>query len=664
MRFQEITLHNVGVYQGRQVIDLSSTSVDKPVLLFGGLNGGGKTTFLEAIQLALYGKLAQTARRGSRAYEDYLLELTNRAVSPEEGAAITLVFEESEGSERHEYTLVRTWRVKGKGFRESVEVYVDGGYSPALSENWEEEVERFLPQRLCNLFFFDGEQIEALAEPSRTTSILRTAISSLLGLELVDQLQADLTAVERKKRRQNASPGSDDEIRRLEEQRAAAMQRLEFLQSDSIAKHADLQAAKQRLSKAEADFEARGGSLFERSQDLEKQKTELELRLRSHEGDLRELASGVLPLALVKDQLVALQGKAESDSEARSASVAVQLLSASDAALLEDLKSKIHDHKVINTLESSLAARREGLHETAGNKASGLALDEPAKDQLNGLLQGERLDKSIGKVEQVKQDLDELSEALTKIEREIARIPDEGALHDIIEARADAKVKLEYAEAQYQESKNAWESCRQGLDTLDEQLAKTYENIELNSQRDELDGRIVDRAVQIREVMTSFKKRVLEKHVARLESLILESYQCLLRKTGLIRGVEIDPDSLTLNLRGIHGEVVQPRHLSAGERQLLATSILWGLAKASGRSLPIVIDTPLGRLDSSHRTNLVENYFPNASHQVILLSTDEEIDGRYLKKLKPHLAACYELSYDDETGGTNVVEGYFEETAA
>jgi DNA sulfur modification protein DndD len=72
-----------------------------------------------------------------------------------------------------------------------------------------------------------------------------------------------------------------------------------------------------------------------------------------------------------------------------------------------------------------------------------------------------------------------------------------------------------------------------------------------------------------------------------------------------------------------------------------------------------VIDTPLGRLDASHRSNLIERYFPNASHQVLLLSTDEEIDEKYYEKLKPWVGRSYLLEFDDSIGATRVKPGYF-----
>jgi DNA sulfur modification protein DndD len=87
--------------------------------------------------------------------------------------------------------------------------------------------------------------------------------------------------------------------------------------------------------------------------------------------------------------------------------------------------------------------------------------------------------------------------------------------------------------------------------------------------------------------------------------------------------------------------------------------MLWALARTSGRALPMIIDTPLARLDSEHRTALVERYFPAASHQVIVLSTDTEVDDHLLDRLAPSVSHAYRLDYEPDKRSTVVVPGYF-----
>jgi len=166
-------------------------------------------------------------------------------------------------------------------------------------------------------------------------------------------------------------------------------------------------------------------------------------------------------------------------------------------------------------------------------------------------------------------------------------------------------------------------------------------------------------AAKVRETMRQFRIRVLERKIKQIEGLILESFQQLLRKKELVTSIKIDPETYRMTLFGGNGQELHADRLSAGERQLLAVSTLWGLARASGRPLPTIIDTPLGRLDSLHRANLVENYFPYASHQVIILSTDEEIGGKHLATLRPRISRTFELSYSQKTRSTEVVPGYF-----
>ena len=140
---------------------------------------------------------------------------------------------------------------------------------------------------------------------------------------------------------------------------------------------------------------------------------------------------------------------------------------------------------------------------------------------------------------------------------------------------------------------------------------------------------------------------------------MLESFQKLLRKTELVKALSIDSSTFEASLTGRDGKSLPFDRLSAGERQLLATSMLWGLARASGRPIPTIIDTPLGRLDSEHRSHLIERYFPNASHQVLLLSTDEEISNDYLEALRPAITRSYLLDHDETKGSTSIKEGYF-----
>ena len=107
------------------------------------------------------------------------------------------------------------------------------------------------------------------------------------------------------------------------------------------------------------------------------------------------------------------------------------------------------------------------------------------------------------------------------------------------------------------------------------------------------------------------------------------------------------------------GNALPRQRLSEGEKQIFAVAMLWGLARASARPLPAVIDTPMARLAATHRENLVERYFPNASHQVLVFSTDTEVDRHYYELLLPAVSRAYHLRYSEQERVTVGEEGYF-----
>ena len=148
-------------------------------------------------------------------------------------------------------------------------------------------------------------------------------------------------------------------------------------------------------------------------------------------------------------------------------------------------------------------------------------------------------------------------------------------------------------------------------------------------------------------------------NISLIEVAILEKLNILLGKENLITDLRVNPETLELKVSTGNEIDFSVDRLSAGERQILAVATLWGLSSVAGHPLPLVIDTPLGRLDSEHRKRLVENYFPNASAQVIILSTDEEIVEELHQLLEESISLEYIIEYNDETSSSAIRPGYF-----
>ena len=159
--------------------------------------------------------------------------------------------------------------------------------------------------------------------------------------------------------------------------------------------------------------------------------------------------------------------------------------------------------------------------------------------------------------------------------------------------------------------------------------------------------------------MNEFMKRLQSQKVEKLEANIAKCFKYLAQKEAIITSIAIDPVTLDITLRDYNGGVLLKEQLSAGEKQMFAISIIWGLALSSGYKLPVIIDTPMARLDSAHRSNFIKKYLPNASSQVLVLSTDEEIYGQYLEDIKEYVGATYTLIYDEEEKCSSIWTGYF-----
>lgn len=650
MQFRELVLHNVGAYRGRQIVDLT-VSDGQPIVLIGGLNGCGKTTFLDAIQLVLYGNRARCAGRETQSYEDYLRNSISWGASPEDGAAIRLTFDIDEDGRQRVYEVTRSWSAPKSRVKEIVDVRIDGRRDAAVSDNWSDFVEELLPLDIAGLFFFDGEKIAALADPETAGSVVRTAVHSLLGVSNLQQLRTDLIALQRRQVIDGVDPRLEQRISDLTQELARVQLELDVLAHRKAQVRSDRLHAESDLEHAEADFHRQGGGLFERRVELETELRAVKAEIDRRRADVRALADGALPLALVSDRLTALRETDAQEVAGEQARVALDLLRDRDTWLLtlvgEPTRSELAQH-----LQVDLERRS-----TEADQPVALGLSGEARVLLSGL------DQSLSEHKQAAEDtiasLRELLGQAEHIERQLAAVPDRDAIAGLI-ASVDvyrAKVaELRGAEAAISDEYGRLTALKEDSETA---LSKAHSE-RLSAALGAQDvRRIVDHSERVRETLEHLEQRLLRKHIGRVEVATLDSFRRLMRKEGLVRDIQIDPSTFTLSLMGADGQQIDPGRLSAGERQLLAIALLWGIARVAGGRIPTIVDTPLGRLDSHHRRFLVERYFPEVGNQVLLLSTDEEFDEGLATRLAPSISRSYLLEHDDEQKVTVVQPGYW-----
>ncbi|MCV2491670.1 DNA sulfur modification protein DndD [Geodermatophilus sp. YIM 151500] len=655
MILDELVLHNVGTFAGRHAIELTPPSPRKPIVLIGGLNGAGKTTILEAIHVALYGPLAPVSGRHSGSYENYLRGLIHRGVPESEGAAIELAFHAyQQGRERH-YRIRRSWKSTGKSLREILLVSVDGRHDSALTATWSDYVETFLPRGIAGLFFFDGEQIEALADLERSRQVLASALAALLGLDLVDRLNTDLAVLKRRHRAQQVP---------VELRQAVDEHRLGVTAARQAEEAASAAVAAARVEKEWADkqefelterYRASGGELLDQREVAEARASLLKGQLAAYEEELRQELAEAAPLLQVTALLGRVARQAGAEASAARQRIVAAALDERDSALLAQLTADKLTAKALRTVEQRLAADRE---------ARARATDVPIITGLSNAvvieqLAGTTLPAAQRRLAQLVHRRAEVRADLDQAERVVVAIPDAASLAPLLaerDAAATEALRLDAKLTQLEEQLTALRQNRARANAAYETAWTKWTEAGLVAD----DGRrLLDHVDRVQATLEQLREAAVRRHLDGIATLVLEALNRLLRKSNLITDVSIDPQTYAVQLTGPDAQALPAGALSAGERQLLAVALLWGLARAAGQPLPVVIDTPLGRLDGEHRAHLLERYFPHASHQVILLSTDTEIVDAAHRRLAQHVGRSYQLAFDPKANATAVVPGYF-----
>ena len=657
MLLRELVLHNFGGYRGRQTVDLAPPSTDRPVVLFGGLNGAGKTTLLDALQLVLYGKRGRCAGRGNLGYDEYLRRCINRGVSDREGAAVELCFDTTFDGVASTFRIHRSWeRTESGSVRERLVVTRDNIDSILLTERWDDLVEELLPLDISSLFFFDGEKIEALADPERAGRVIATAVESLLGLNLLDRLSVDLVALERRKRAITADAVVKQHLAELEAELGSARADRARAMQERASRQNELDSAEAALRNADRVFRREGGELFERRTDLEQRRAALSARLIDINGRLVELASGPLPLKLVTGLLSQVVDQHRAEKEAQRAEIMSEVLAERDITVLSKFAGEL-PVVVARDLEAFLATDRDE-RVAAAHLPCYLHLHEDFEQRLAFVWPNE-LERAVADTGRLLDMRKAVEGEIEEADRELAAVPSADAIAAASKLRDECAQHVAEARARLAVATELTAAAERSAQDCEAKLQRAYGEASASIAAEEHAHRVVEHAGRVRQTLQEFKRSLLERHLSRIEAAMLDSLRRLLRKQHLVSDLRLDPVSFELSLFDERGESLPTERLSAGERQLLAVAMLWGLARVSGRRLPMVIDTPLGRLDSNHRQHIVERYFPHASHQVILLSTDKEIDESLLATLEPSIGRSYELQHDDAAGCTTIVDGYF-----
>jgi len=662
MKLESLSLENFGAFVGTHSVPLS-VEKGKPIVLLGALNGSGKTTFLDAIKLSLYGKMADCSTRGRLAYDKFLASCINRSLEGPARANVSLAFEVTNSDGRVAIKVSRSWeRAKSGDISETLDVFRDGRLDPTLSKNWYEHVDEFMPLAIANLFLFDGEKIEYFADPKNSAELIRTGIDALLGIGLLSQLRDDLRAVVTKRLQKaegnEATNARSEKILQMTLENADAAKALRLLNEQIEDLEVQIKRDSEELDRVAHEYKRHGGDLFDNRELLKQEKNETEKTLAALNVRIHSLVSGVLPMAAVIPQLEAMKTAAEQSQEYADASQRAEI----SATALQDFQRFVAKSQTQIDLQrlSELCVEFADTN-VAPIRPKILLHADPSRVQDVR----DRVQHAIVELQACTVQYEELQAESARLEASIAAVPDQADLERTAKALHEVEAKLTLAKARLSDTRAESDKQQKDLDEsrarLD-QLLKEDQNLHFANKTDE---RVVKQSERVRDTLTAFQTAMARKSVERLNVLIRESLQSLLRKKGMVSRVRVDPETFELTLFDDRGRVINVSRMSAGERQLVAVSIVWALTRASGRVLPTIIDTPLGRLDNKHRDLLIDGYFPFAGRQVLLLSTDSEIYGDRYSRLQEYCSKEFAIQFNEENGSSEFTSEYpFQEKEA
>ncbi|MCC3448138.1 MAG: DNA sulfur modification protein DndD [Microcoleus sp. PH2017_39_LGB_O_B] len=663
MQFLELVLKNFGPYAGTQTINLRPEKDGNPcpVILFGGMNGGGKTTLMDAIRLALYGGRAQCSTRGNLSYSDFINQCVNRHTPPLEETRVELTFEQVQDDQLTQFKIVRYWKKPDIKDTLSILIYSeivkDWWSDKAITNTWDEYIETLLPVGISNLFLFDGEQVKELAELETPPEFVVGAIKSLLGLELAERLAVDLEILAGRKRKEIAGKKDLAALEKIEATFQEISNKKQFATEEQASLKNKLEKAQTNQQKASDKFIYQGGKIAGDRSQLDRQLNDYRNQADKTRLAMMELASNMLPLALISPLLTAAKTQAETEASQQQAKIAQNVIRQRSDRLLNYIAEISLNPQQLDKIQDFIREEDRELEQQAATDAPPwMNADNSNIQQLENLL-GYQIKAEETLVAQQIAEITHIETEIDFTDRQLAAAASPEAYEKLEEEVRNAQKAVVIAAA-------ALESANSSIAELDKELAKTQKQLESysseyitirNSQH------VIASIAKAQNTLKLFKEKLTLKKLNKLEIEITDCFRYLLHKSDLVHRVAIDTDTFSLSIYDPEGKPVPKHRLSAGEKQLLAIAFLWGLARVSGRQLPVAIDTPLGRLDSSHRNNLVERYFPSASHQVILLSTDTEIRQAEYDKLQEleAIAHSYLLNYDSTKRQTTVETGYF-----
>lgn len=659
MKLRKLLIENYKSFQFPTEICFPDNEQGKSIFLIGGMNGAGKTAILESVNYCLYGAKSEEMFRSINRKEK---ALGNTAVSFE------LTLEEDDGAE---LVVKRSWTAgtienpKPKDLTERL-VVVKGGKRVTVQnkEIWQEYIRAAMPPGITQFFFFDGEKIQEIASDDHSEVRLKSSLEAALGIQYINRLASDVAYLKQEERKGFVDiTDADLEFKESELKREKSKLSQKGLEMDEI--KSEIKAFLVQQEEAKKRFESAFHQTPE-SKDVirqnEKKKIQLSNRLSQLESEIRQLCETTLPFSLagklfddIRTQIEKERSTIHSEAIREHAGELAKKIVRAVEEPEPIYREKLSADKMVELERRIERILKEG--DTTDTKKTLSLSERDASRILNKLDHYERSDVFlIAPLLEEKRELEVQIKDLEYASRSQTASLSEQELYNILQEEIEnSTIQIGRKTEQLRFIEDELLMIENHMHDIEVEIEKLYEKHNLSKEKADF----ISECDAIANLLNQFIVRLRKNKIHLLQEKTFEMYRLLSSKAGLIKDILIDDKTYEIKIIDRNGHDIKKSSLSAGEKEVFAVSLLWGLAQTSQLKLPLIIDTPLSRLDSTHRDNIVSNYFPNAGEQVIILSTDTEIDTNYYKSLKGHLSGAAKLEFDQRQELTSVRAGYF-----
>lgn len=676
MIFQRLEIQNLFSYQGVCTFDLAPPveADGRNVVLIWGRNGYGKTSFINSLKLALAG-VTDDLRAGVHAgrnfkRDHYLLGMADEwmgvfnrqaRAAGEKTFGVTLEWIEPAGTVR----LQRIWTQEGKSVTERLELTPSFGDKPAIDIDniLEGESRAFiqerLPAALLPFFIYDAERVQQLAEANREGQMQQ--VEQLLDLANIDVISEYLGKNLATWRRESGDANQHQiNAQRLELQ-ALDAQRMGLQQEKSDFED-DLAGLSARIDRVDVALQAR------RQFALQTEAAELTIN-RTFMGNQLEEKLQRFFLALTREVPLVLNADLMHQASIELNRIVKhpnRRLNDELSRVLEDLPRRLLrdppkiplDSEQIKALERKMDRIIKSYQPDSEDMTDGLFHLSPTRAEE--LLQTTGAYAADARIAQ--QWVSELLEIrrLKTVLKDVER-----KLNDVSNLAPDERAQFEQKAAERAQLESSRGESQRRIGAVDEQINVLNRNYSIKQDALRQAEKALNEAQvaqgklglgqKLQKSLEIYRDLLKGRRRGEIEVAINARFRNLMTSHGLINYIRVNED-FSLHYEDAQGLPIGMGNISAGMKQLVAQALLWGLKDVANRDAPVVVDTPLARIDRQHQNNLITRYFPQAGQQVIVLPTDSELDREKYELIRPYVYREYRL--ENQAGdATKVQEG-------